>query len=56
MFFSLDHARELIEEWRNEYNEIRPHRTLKGKTPKEFERELKISYQTRTQGLSPVTS
>jgi putative transposase len=28
LFFSLDHAREFIEEWRNDYNEIRPHRTI----------------------------
>jgi len=56
LFFSLDHAREVIEEWRNEYNEIRPHRTLNGKTPKEFESELKFSYQPKTQGLSLVTS
>lgn len=56
LFFSVDHARELIEEWRNDYNEIRPHRTLKGKSPKEFEREMNISYQTKTQGLSLVTS
>lgn len=56
LFFNLDHARELIDEWRAEYNEIRPHRTLKGKSPKEFEREANISYPTKTQGLSLVTS
>ena len=56
LFFSFDHARELIEEWRNEYNEIRPHRTLNGKTPKEFEREMKMDYQQNPEGLSFVTS
>ncbi len=33
-------------DWRNMYNEFRPHRSLKGKTPKEFEREFKKQYQT----------
>lgn len=45
IFFSMDHAREVIEEWREIYNEFRPHRSLKGKTPKEFEREHQNLYQ-----------
>lgn len=45
LFFSIDHARELIDEWREIYNEFRPHRSLKGKTPKEFEREFQNQYQ-----------
>jgi putative transposase len=56
MFFSLNHARELIDEWRIEYNEVRPHRTLKGKSPKEFAREELIKYQQQTERLSLVTS
>ncbi len=39
LFFSIDHAKYLIDEWRDIYNDFRPHRALKGKTPKEFERE-----------------
>ena len=35
-FISLNHARSLIEEWRRDYNEIRPHSSLKGATPKEY--------------------
>jgi putative transposase len=35
-FISLKHAREVIEEWRKDYNEVRPHSSLKGATPKEY--------------------
>ena len=35
-FTSLDHAREVVEQWRIEYNTIRPHSALKGRTPCEM--------------------
>jgi putative transposase len=35
-FISLAHARRVIEEWRRDYNEVRPHSSLKGATPKEY--------------------
>ena len=35
-FMSVRHAREIIEDWRLDYSEVRPHSSLKGKTPKEF--------------------
>ena len=35
-FMSVRHAREVIEDWRQDYNEVRPHSSLKGKTPREF--------------------
>ena len=35
-FMSVRHAREIIESWRQDYNEVRPHSSLKGETPKEF--------------------
>ena len=35
-FISIKHAREVIEEWRRDYNEVRPHSSLKGATPKEY--------------------
>lgn len=35
-FLNLNHARYIIEEWRKDYNEVRPHSSLKGSTPKEY--------------------
>lgn len=36
VFTSYRHARELIEEWRADYNASRPHTSLEGLTPMEF--------------------
>ncbi len=35
-FISLKHARDVIEDWRRDYNEVRPLSSLKGATPKEY--------------------
>jgi putative transposase len=35
-FMNLKHARDIIEDWRRDYNEVRPHSSLKGSTPKEY--------------------
>jgi len=35
-FINFKHARDVIEEWRIDYNEVRPHSSLKGRTPKEY--------------------
>jgi putative transposase len=35
-FLSLKHAREVIEAWRKDYNEARPHGSLEGLTPQEY--------------------
>ncbi len=40
-FMSLDHARQIIEEWRIDYNTERPHSSLDDLTPEEFIRGLK---------------
>lgn len=41
-FRSIEHARRVIEEWRVDYNENRPHSSLDFLTPKEFaEKEIK---------------
>jgi len=35
-FLNLSHAKEVIETWRLDYNEGRPHTSLNGKTPNEY--------------------
>lgn len=50
-FISLDHARGIIEEWRVDYNEIRPHSSLGYLTPEEF-----IEKEVRMATCSPVYS
>ncbi len=35
-FMNLKHARDIIEDWRKDYNEVRPHTSLKGATPREY--------------------
>jgi putative transposase len=39
-FTSLEHARQVIEAWRQDYNTVRPHRSLGGLPPEEYERRL----------------
>ena len=42
-FGSIAEARQLIETWRQEYNESRPHRALDQRTPSEFARQIALS-------------
>ena len=35
-FMNLKHAREVIEDWRKDYNEVRPHSSLNHRTPVEY--------------------
>lgn len=42
LFTSLQEAKRLVEAWREEYNERRPHSSLKGKTPNEMARGEEI--------------
>jgi len=42
-FGSIGEARQLIETWRQEYNESRPHRALDQRTPREFARQIALS-------------
>lgn len=50
-FLTLAHAREIIEEWRTDYNQRRPHSALGNLTPLEFARVLQ---DTQTKQLEPV--
>ena len=36
LFVSLSEAREVVENWRRDYNDLRPHSSLGYKTPSEF--------------------
>ena len=40
-FRHLSEAQELIEEWKHEYNNFRPHTSLDYKTPVEYAKEIK---------------
>jgi putative transposase len=40
LFLNLEHARQLIEQWRREYNEERPKKSLGGLTPSQYARQL----------------
>ena len=42
-FMNLKEAKQLIEAWRQEYNESRPHRSLSDRTPNEFASEYAAS-------------
>jgi putative transposase len=42
-FTSLTEAQQIVETWRVEYNESRPHRSLGEKTPNEFAKEIAAS-------------
>lgn len=44
-FTRLEQARYIIENWRHEYNEFRPHQSLKGNTPVEYDFLLKQNEQ-----------
>ena len=44
-FISLEEARQVSEEWRQDYNEQRPHRSLQQRTPAEFAAQCN-AYQT----------
>jgi putative transposase len=42
-FYGLEHAREVIAAWLDDYNERRPHSSLDGLTPAEYERQVRTS-------------
>ncbi len=52
-FVNLEMARKCIEAWRREYNEIRPHSSLGGKTPSEFALQFELK---KIEGSSQVVN
>jgi putative transposase len=53
-FANLKHAQEIIENWRIEYNEVRPHSSLGNKTPYEFVKEHQTMLQEQGLNLNLV--
>ncbi len=45
-FSSLADAREKIEQWRQDYNEARPHSSLQYRTPVEFAAQSAVLFET----------
>ena len=43
-FKNLSEAKEIIENWRSEYNQVRPHSSLNNLTPEEYALKLSSSY------------
>ena len=43
-FMSIEHAREVIESWRQNCNEVRPHSSLKGRSPKKYAEAVAALY------------
>jgi putative transposase len=57
LFSSLNEAREIIENWRQDYNRARPHSSLGALTPNEFaQRHVKEAQQARGSGASRLDS
>jgi putative transposase len=54
-FLSLAEAREKIEAWRRDYNQVRPHSALGYQTPEEFAACLRRQAQAAARGASPPT-
>jgi putative transposase len=50
-FVSLEHARRVIEEWRADYNGVRRHESLDGKTPLEYLAERDVLPRRRLVGV-----
>ena len=53
-FTSLSHARAVIEDWRREYNEERPKKSLGGLTPVQYAKQLAIKVVTMPKDSSAL--
>jgi putative transposase len=55
-FLSLDDARRKIEDWRQYYNETRPHSALQWATPAEFARQAREKALKETSTTSEIST
>ena len=44
LFRNLYEAKEIIEDWQNEYNQLRPHSSLDNLTPTEYAKKISGDY------------
>jgi putative transposase len=51
-FWTLEEAQARIEQWRKEYNEVRPHSSLGNSTPREFVENLRPERTSETRFLT----
>ena len=54
-FLSLDDAQRIVDAWRTDYNEDRPHSSLENLTPAQFARRERLN-SVSTKGVSPLTT
>jgi len=52
-FTSLAHARDVIEDWRQDYNEVRPHSSLENHSPAVFARRAQAELRSPTAPFAP---
>jgi putative transposase len=51
LFASYAHARQVINDWRNDYNNHRPHTSLEGLTPNEFATRSRMDHNVHRTNL-----
>ena len=56
LFTSLTHARAELAEWQHDYNTVRPHSKLGGRTPAEIAKQWKDSTSERSPPAGPALS
>jgi putative transposase len=54
VFVNLHNAQQIIETWRKDYNAMRPHKSLKNRTPEEFSAGFFRNQQTEITNLELV--
>ncbi|WP_252348989.1 integrase core domain-containing protein, partial [Gluconobacter cerevisiae] len=48
LFTSLSHARQVLADWREDYNTVRPHSQLDGRTPDQIARQVSRGHASET--------